>query len=259
VGGDDESLRLWDAATGQPLGQPLTAHGFDVEFSPDGRVLAVAGYPTMISLWDVRTQQSIGELRAGPADGSYFKLAFSPDGRFIVAEGGGLWVWNADTMDLARAPLPSGGSALAFRPGSKTFAYVDGEGRIALRDVSNGRAIGEPISSRQNGVTTLAFSPDGRILAAGGTDGTVRFWDVETHQAIGSPLPAHTGGVNEVTFTPDGQTLVSAGRDEAARLWNVAFPADPVDAVCAAAGSLTKAEWTTYLEGEAYVDVCRER
>jgi WD40 repeat protein len=260
VGGDDESLRLWDAATGQPLGQPLTAHGFDVEFSPDGRVLAVAGYPTMISLWDVRSQQSIGELRAGPSDGSYFKLAFSPDGRFIVAVAiGGLWVWNADTMEPARAPLPSGGYALAFRPDSSTFAYVDSEGHIAFRDVSTGRAIGEPISSRQNGVTTLAFTPDGRILAAGGTDGTVRFWDVETHEAIGSPLPAHTGGVNEVTFTPDGQTLVSAGLDDAARLWNVAFPADPVDAVCAAAGSLTEAEWTTYLEGEAYVDVCRER
>ena len=45
-GGDDETLRLWNADTGQPIGEPLTGHTaavLSVAFSPDGKRIASGG------------------------------------------------------------------------------------------------------------------------------------------------------------------------------------------------------------------------
>ena len=42
-GSADDTIRLWDVATGRPIGQPLTGHTGavnSVAFSPDGKTLA---------------------------------------------------------------------------------------------------------------------------------------------------------------------------------------------------------------------------
>ena len=84
--GGDGTARLWDTATQQEIGTPMTAGPgpvYAVAFSPDGATLATAGGDGTARLWDTATQQEIGTpMTAGP--GPVYAVAFSPDGATLV-------------------------------------------------------------------------------------------------------------------------------------------------------------------------------
>jgi WD40 repeat protein len=55
----DQTIRLWDVATGQQRGDPLQGHTSSVSsvaFSPDGTLLVSGSYDKTIILWDMETR-----------------------------------------------------------------------------------------------------------------------------------------------------------------------------------------------------------
>ena len=85
-GGSSDSIRLWDTATQQEIGTPMTAGPgpvYAVAFSPDGATLASVGGDGTARLWDAATQLEIGTpMTAGP--GPVYAVGFSPDGATLV-------------------------------------------------------------------------------------------------------------------------------------------------------------------------------
>jgi WD40 repeat protein len=59
--GNDHTIRVWDLASGAPIGQPLTGHAsevYDVAAAElDGRLVIISGgYDSTIRTWDLATR-----------------------------------------------------------------------------------------------------------------------------------------------------------------------------------------------------------
>ncbi|WP_229994522.1 TIR domain-containing protein [Arthrobacter sp. Bi26] len=227
TGGPDGTMRLWDAETGQALGEPMSGHKELVNcvaFSPDGRRVLSGGDDGTVRVWDPETGRALGTPMTGHA-GAVTSVAFDPDGHRILSGGndGTVRVWDPETGRALGTPMTGHAGAVtsvAFSPDGHRILSGGNDGTVRLWDPETGRALGEPMTGHKEAVTSVAFSPDGRRILSGGNDGTVRVWDPETGRALGEPMTGHKGAVTSVAFSPDGHRILSGGNDGTLRLWD---------------------------------------
>jgi WD40 repeat protein/tetratricopeptide (TPR) repeat protein len=220
TGGEDRMARLWDAATGRPIGGPLShpRQVRSVAFSPDGKfILTGCAVPTA-QLWDAATGQGLGPLLDPPGQNS--QVAFGPDGRSILTGGDDHTVrlWAVEPGQPVGRPLND--DRPLFSPDGKAILVPDHSGKVMLWDIVSGRPVGRPVKLG-SGVLAVAWSPDGKTILTGSLDRTARLWDAATGRPIGHPLE-HQGAVAAVAFSADGKTILTGSRDKMARLWDAA-------------------------------------
>lgn len=85
-GGNDNTVRVWNAATGTPL-LALTGHNglvISVAWNPDNMSLASSSVDGNIHFWDGQTGQSLGVIQSG---GQVRSISWSPDGNQLAYGG----------------------------------------------------------------------------------------------------------------------------------------------------------------------------
>jgi WD40 repeat protein/mono/diheme cytochrome c family protein len=152
-------------------------------FSPDGSLLAVAGFHEVL-LWKADGSELTGRL-VGLSE-RVESLAFSPDGKRLAVTGG--------------------------RPARM--------GEIQVWDVAKRKlALSVPVTF--DTVYGASWSPDGTKIAFGCTDNTTRAVDAKTGEQI-LFMGSHNDWVLDTVFSADGSHVISVGRDMTAKLTEVA-------------------------------------
>ena len=136
-GSDDETLRLWDVATGKTL-RVFKGHDSDVNsvaFSPDGKYALSGCGSGALRLWNVATGETM-RLFMGHSN-SVNSVAFSPDGEYAL---------SGSIDETLRLWVVATGKTLRVFKGHTEY------------------------------VNSVAFSPDGQYALSASDDYTLRLW-----------------------------------------------------------------------------------
>jgi WD40 repeat protein/tRNA A-37 threonylcarbamoyl transferase component Bud32 len=229
-----EGTTLWDTATWKPVGPPLRSSqgGWEgIDFSPDGRTLAIVGGGGRVELWDVSTRKELRELTDPGVMAREPALAvvrYSPDGSVIAAgaqETNHVTLWDAATGRVIGRPITthppgSGAHSISFSPDSRRIAVPGAPGTVRIWDVATGRRVGQPLHIGEADVEEAIFSRDGRALIASDDSGSVSMVDIETGRLFGRPLSVGDEPAAALDLSPDGRLLAAASFGGSAFVWD---------------------------------------
>jgi WD40 repeat protein len=217
-------------------------------FSPDDRMLAVAGQcnpdPTIdgtLQLFDVADDRLLGTL---PAPGwSYSSLAFSPDGKTLLAAGG-LTTGTLDTtgyftnagvsyFDPVSQQMSTSVTSpfynlvqMALSPDGRTAALVLNSGDdeqsqvVQLFDVAARQVTTTLVHHESNAV---AFSADGRLVAATEYPDLAQVWNVASHAVVQTLVSTRNNAAvpfTTVAFSPDGRVIAIGDYQGGLTFWD---------------------------------------
>lgn len=206
----------------QVLESESLSTAWSLNFSPDGRKLAVAYSTQDIILWNAETGTLLEKI-VTDSSGEIYAVSFSAKGEFLAFGGASkaltLWniakhekVWQSTGHTL---PIKS----ISFSSNNSFVATGGDDGVICLWNFETGKVIWFQ-AGHVDGVNSVLFTPDSTTLISASQDKTISLWDVQTAQKL-KTLSGHYGEVNDLAYSASGNVLASASSDYSVILWDM--------------------------------------
>jgi WD40 repeat protein/serine/threonine protein kinase len=196
-------------------------------FSPDGRHIAAAS-GSVLRILDARSGE---ELRTMEGDAKLSQVAYSPDGRQLLAVGADnavrLWDTATTVPPMVLAGHDAAINAVMFSPDGSAVLTASNDGFAVLWSAVTCKAV-HRLDHEGFEVHSGAFSPDGRKVVTAaqlenvnwGRTAEIRIWNVSD----GSQERAWSdgGGVDlvAVAFASGGHRILSSGHSDNLFLWD---------------------------------------
>jgi hypothetical protein len=197
---------------------------FDLSYSPDGKLIALAGFQE-VRLLDPASKKVLAQL-TGEAD-AVRAIAFSRDGKLLAAAGGlparsgEVKIWDVAQPKVLQTIHGHADCifAVAFSPDGKSIATASYDKLIKLWDVNSGKEV-RTFKDHIDAIYALVFTPDGQRLISGAADRTIKIWNVATGERLYT-LSDPQDGINTVALDPTGKFVTAGGLDKTIRIWEL--------------------------------------
>lgn len=204
---------IWEVATGREV-RRFEGSGAAVSgaFSPDGQFALTGGSDKTARLWELKTGREIRRFQdSGGFSPTVNAVAFSPDGRHILTDGGdGARLWETSTGRLLRR--------IVVAPVPPSEAYLRDMAKSLGTDLATARAT---LSPTKIPILSMVFSDNGQQALLGAADAP-RLVDLGTGYQIQTLAVDQRGPTKSVALSGDGRWALTEMGDGETRLWDVA-------------------------------------
>lgn len=214
-------IQIWDSENGKMIAAFTKAGGAnDVDFSPDGHLLASAGHSnSMAHVWNVETGEEVGVIEK---PNEYItSVAFKDSATLALGYGGAVQFWDVNSWtenEYSRVSSDGLIPELAFSPDGNFLAVpIYSESKMYILD-STLRKVAELEVGPYTG--NVAFSPDGKSLTVVSVQEGLKIFDTSSWELQDS-TPSLLGRVQQMVFRPDKPVLVSIHEDGITVAWDL--------------------------------------
>lgn len=227
------SIKIWDLATGKPLGEPLPSSATisSLALSKDGEWVSALDDKGAVRIWQIGLTKS--DALVVPGEKRFDFVAFHPQEKLLIIReaGGYLRLWDPSTK-LWR-PIPG----LSTTSLGQTMVCANGRWTVTISEKTGPakEAASEPVIARvwptlegpgqakpinlERAAKQAAVNSDGSRLAILDDQGTASLWDARTGDLLKGPLP-HLRAVLTMHFSPGGDLLLTTSADHRGRIWS---------------------------------------
>jgi ankyrin repeat protein/WD40 repeat protein len=206
-----------------------------ITYSPDGTMLATAGYGGIITLWDAKTASQLinlnNEANVVATETSHITaLLFSTDGKYLFAGNvvGALYVWNLSSGDVVYnlrehsesisciSSTPDG-SIIVTGSYDNSIIFYQFNGEI-LQKIELIKEIGA--TAHFGEISSVKVSPDGLLMATASHDGSICLWHLQ-ERTILTLIRGDDSAVTSIAFAPDSKHLFSGHWNSSIKAWEI--------------------------------------
>lgn len=233
-GGANRLVVLMDVASGRIVQETKSDHYIDcMAFSPDGKALVFGGTSEQnaLTVYDLESHRS-DKLR-NPAGFFFQKVAFTRDGKWLIAAGQDarlvIWSWPvragaAVLLTLSTDKNPNNhATAIALSAESNSIAVGAADGFVRRYSIPHGEPLpGAFQAAREGPVLAVALHPQQPLVAVGTRDAGIKLWELGTGAPAPQPLADNESAVHALEFSPDGRLLAAAREQRGIQVWDFA-------------------------------------
>lgn len=179
---------IWNLELGELIRRFDEGHDdllYDAELSPDGNILATAGYDRLIRFWNADSGEETSHI-----DGHYgavFDLAFHPSGNLIASASADqtIKIWRvSDGVRIDTLNQPQGEQyKVAFTRDGEFILGVGADRRIRMWEQAGAETpILHPLKyarfAHEGAIVDMSLSPDGTGVVTSSADRSVKVWSL---------------------------------------------------------------------------------